>query len=358
LWARLTGAGVLACVAGISAAGGVASGAQSRLVSMQAAATGHFVQPVAEAAVNGAIFVVNEGGGFVTELKLNASTQATFVRKLQGGAYGFSTPDAVVADGGNLYVVDRGAANGTGAAVSEIAASTGGAVRIVRGSTYHFSSPDAIIADGPYLFVLNAGGSITEITTSGKLVRVISGISYRFDDPVAAVLAKGGLWVVNRTNYSLTEVSASNGNLVRRIATTPTNGLSAPDGVTFDGMNLWVANYGNSTLSEFNAVSGTFVANRTNSRGYGLTNPGPMTFGGKFVYVVSPPGSSPMVTGIVPSNGNMWFWMCNTNYNFKFTNPKAIIAAGGYLFVANEGSNTVTQMNAVTGVLVGQGPIT
>jgi hypothetical protein len=360
-YARLAGAGALACLTAVTAAGGVASGAAGRTAGLRPVAGGHFASPVAEAAVNGSVFVVNEaGGGSVTQLKVNPTgAQATVERVLHGPNYGFSTPDAATVDGNDLYVVDRGAANGAGAGagVSDLSVRTGNHVRVVRGPAYKFSSPDAVVADGAYLLVLNAGGSITEITTLGKLVRVIAGSKYGFDDPVAAVMAKGGLWVVNAKNNSLTEVNPANGNLVNRVATTPTNGLVTPDGITFDGTNLWVANSGNNTLSEFNGVSGKFVANRTNNLGYGMTNPGPMTFGGTYVYVVSPPGSSPMVTGIVPSTAALHFWMCNTNYPFHFTNPQAIIAAGGYLFVANQGSSTVTQMNAISGVLVGSGPI-
>lgn len=343
-------------VAAVSAASFAAGGLGS--ASASATVTPHFAEPVAEAVVGQTVFVVNQGaGGYLSKLTILAAHQAIFAGLLQSKNYGFSTPDAVVSDGPDLFVVSRGAPGGAGAGVSEIAATTGAMVRIVHGGNFGFSSPDAIVADGPDLFVVNGGGSISEITTSGTLVRVIRGATYKFAHPVAAVLAKGGLWVVNAAGSSLTEVNAANGRFVSRVATTPQNGLYTPDGITFDGTNLWVANSHNNTLSEFNAVTGSFVANRTNSLGYGLTNPGPMTFGGRYVYVVSPPGSSPMVTGIVPTSAQMHFWMCNTNYNFQFTNPQAIVAAGGYLFVANEGSNTVTQMNAGSGVLVGKGPI-
>lgn len=79
---------------------------------------------------------------------------------------------------------------------------------------------------------------------------------------------------------------------------------------------------------------------------------GPITYGNGYVFAVSPPGSSPMVSQITPSPASANWMMCNTNGPYLFNNPEALVVAGSDLWVVNEGGNSLTEMDTVTGNLI------
>ena len=59
--------------------------------------------------------------------------------------------------------------NAGGDSVTELSASTGALVRVISGSSYKFDSPDALAADGGDLFVANYDGdSVTELSASSQ----------------------------------------------------------------------------------------------------------------------------------------------------------------------------------------------
>lgn len=57
--------------------------------------------------------------------------------------------------------------NAGGDSVTELSASSGALVRVISGSRYNFDFPEAIAADGGELFVVNLGGdSVTSFAAS------------------------------------------------------------------------------------------------------------------------------------------------------------------------------------------------
>ena len=84
-----------------------------------------------------------------------------------------------------------------------------------------------------------------------------------------------------------------------------------------------------------------------------LPTPAPITSGDGYVFTASPPGASPMVTQITASTGSVNWMMCNTNAAYLFNNPQALVVAGSDLWVVNEGGNSLTEMDADSGALLG-----
>lgn len=348
-------AGLLAVAFTASLAGaGAASGAPAHAPGAvhPASLTSSFSQPVGEAAVGSDLYVANWQGNSVTEVD---TVHRTVIQVISGAAFRFDRPAAIVADGPDLFVASRGGR------VTAFAAGTGRITKplwAVYGPPYMLMTPSAIVADGPDVFVVDAGGMLTEISTAkGTLVKVISGKVCGFDDPTAAVLAGGDLWVTNEKGNSVTAVQVNVPSPVCVVNLGgPTYGLSAPAGIAFDKAHVWLADSGSNSVTEIMVSTHKVVQQLTSSQ-YGLTSPAPILFGGKYVYVASPPGGSPMVTAILPSGGVFEWMMCNTNYHFQFDNPQALIVVGPNIWVANEGGNSLTELNALSGILVGSGPI-
>ena len=72
-------------------------------------------------------------------------------------------------DGPDLFVANSGTDNTDNdvGSVTELDASTGALVRVISGSAYQFNDPSAMVLDGRDLFVANrGGGSVTELNGS------------------------------------------------------------------------------------------------------------------------------------------------------------------------------------------------
>ena len=146
-----------------------------------------------------------------------------------------------------------------------------------------------------------------------------------------------------------------------RVLSAPTYGFDQPTGAAAHGRDVFVTNTAGDTITELSSPSGSKVQIVPNLDGY-LPTPGPVTFGDGYVFTVSPPGGSPMVTQVVPGNPATAPWMiCNTNGNYYFSNPEALVVHGTDLWVVNEGgpgsptqgAGSLTEMNTDSGALLG-----
>ena len=297
--------------------------------------------PTGITAVGPDLFVTNGGNSTVTEV--DAGTGAR-VATISGRRVHLSGPTAIVGVGGDLFV-----ANGAGNSVTELRASDRKHIRTIKGARYHFSHPVALASSGSDLFVLNAAGSVTEVsTTSGRLLGVASGAADGFDVPTGLTVAAGRVFVTNSASNSVTVLSASTRALVT-VLSDPSFGFSTPMGVAFDGTNVWVTNQGDESVTELspNTLGALNVLVSGN-----LPMVGPITYGDGYVFTVSPPGSSPMVSQIVPSPAAVTWMMCNTNGPYLFNDPESIAVDGSNVWVANKGGNSLTEMDADSGALI------
>ena len=243
-------------------------------------------------------FVANGAGDSVTEF---GAADRTAVHVIAGPQFQFSDPIALTADPNELFVLSA-----TGA-ITGVSPTTGGLLGVAAGPQYGFRAPSSIAVSGSDLFVTNSAGNSVSVIDAGTLglIKLLKGPQYRFHTPTAAVIHGGDLWVTNRTSDSVTQLSASTGNLVR------------------------------------------VIVDHTN-----LPTPGPITAGDGYVFTLSPPGVSPMVSQIDPAKGKVNWMMCNGNGPYLFANPQAVAVAGSNLWVVNKDSNSLTEMDTDTGDLI------
>jgi YVTN family beta-propeller protein len=279
----------------------------------------------------------------VTEV--SASTGA-FVAGISARRYKFQHPSAIVAVGADLFV-----ANAAGNSISELSALDLRHLRTIRRPKYHFSDPMALAPFGQDLFVLNGSGSVTEIAAgSGALIGTASGVAYGFHAPTGLAVANGLVFVADSASNTVTVINAQTRALVR-ILSGPSYGFSIPIGVAFDGSDVWVTNQSADSVTEISAT--TLEAVKVLQDTTNLPNIGPITFGDGYVFTLSPPGWSPMVSQIQISPSPTVEWMmCNTNGPYLFNNPQAAVVNGTNLWIVNEGGNSLTEMDTDSGALI------
>jgi hypothetical protein len=300
-----------------------------------------FDAPNSVALVGDDLFVTNVENNSVTEV---TASDGSYVATISGTRYGFDTPAAIVAVGNDLFV-----ANSAGNSVTEFRAAGHKHIRTIHGPTYDFDDPIALAPSGQDLYVLSSAGSVTEIATrTGALVGTASGPAFGFDVPTGLAVADGDVFVANSGANTVTVLSAENESFVASLSGS-TFDFSTPTGVAFDGTNVWVTNEGGQSVTEF---SPTTLDELNVLVSGNLPLVGPIAYGDGYVYTVSPPGWSPMVTQITPSPATVNWMMCNTNAAYGFNDPQALVVAGANLWIVNEGGNSLTEMDTVSGDLI------
>jgi hypothetical protein len=135
------------------------------------------------------------------------------------------------------------------------------------------STPSSIATDANgAVWVTNKGNaSVTELSNAGVAVSGTNGFTAGgFNAPAAiAIDGSGNAWVANHGNNSITELSSmgTSGTVYTG------NGLNAPGSIAIDGSgNVWVGNTGASTVSAFTSSGG--VLGESPFSGAGTTTPG------------------------------------------------------------------------------------
>ncbi len=294
--------------------------------------------PIAASTVGSDLFVANEGGNSVTEV--NASSGA-HIATIAGSSFGLDQPTAIISDGPDLFV-----ANGASNTVTEIDAPNRSLVRTISG----FSDPVAMAAGTAHLYVLNGTGSVTEVSArTGRLLGVASGNQFGFSTPVGIAVAGNNLFVTNKSANSVTKINDGSMTLVS-ILQGPGYRFSKPMGAAVLGSDLWVTNQAGDSVTEIATDTDKVVrvvVDHTN-----LPTPGPIAVGDEYVFTISPPGDSPMVSQITSKDGAVAWMMCNNNGAYLFNNPQSAVVAGSSLWVLSKGGDSLTQMNTDSGALI------
>jgi hypothetical protein len=131
-------------------------------------------------------------------------------------------------------------------------------------------------------------------------VKVLKGGAYRFDGPLAITSDGVHVWVANERTSSLTEVNAKTGAFVTFIKG-KNFGLDVVTGIASNGSDIWVTSLGTSATT----------------------------------------GNS--VTEIDPSSATGPVGVFRGS-KYGFDEPNAITYIGGRVWVANNGSNTMTEL--------------
>jgi hypothetical protein len=240
-------------------------------------------------------------------------------------------------------------ANGAGDSVTEINGRTRTLVRTIAGSQFQFSNPIALAVQHGHLYVLSQRDVVTAIgTASGHLIGVASGTQFGFREPSGIAVRGKDLFVTNSGANSVTQIDDRAMTFVRSLRGSA-YGLRRPMGAAINGKDLWITNEAGDSVTEISTKTGVpvrVVVDHTN-----LPTPGPITVGDGYVFTVSPPGNSPMVTQVMP-NGTVPWMMCNTNGPYLFNNPQAAVVSGSNLWVVNKASSSLTEMNTDSGALI------
>jgi outer membrane protein assembly factor BamB len=326
---------------------GLVAVAPANATVARVSATHEFDEPTGLAVASGHLWVANGAGNSVTEI--NPSTGAWLASFVRSSGYGFNRPDAITTSGANLFVANAGGS------VTEMSSRTGTFVRSISGASFRFADPIAIASWGPTVFVLNTGGSsgrgsIIELNArTGGLVRRVSGARFALDDPVAFTVSGRALFVADKGNNAVTEINEANGALIRVVRG---QGLQAPDGIAVSSGRVWVADSASNAATAINASTGAVVATYSDADGaYGFGQPSTVIAARGNVYVMTPFGSSPMVTKVSATAGTPYWYMCNTNGPYYFSLLSAFAVSGNDLWVASRsGANSQTP-GAATGSL-------
>lgn len=308
-----------------------------------------FDTPTSIAAVGTTLFVTNSASNSVSEID---ATSGAHVGYLTGSPYNFNAPSAILLAHGALWV-----ANASGNSVTELSNSG-----TYLGTTTGISDPVALAATPSTLYVLQANGGVTSIHTATARVANTYTATISGEGSTGIAVSGGKVFVANHAGNTVTVLNASTLRL-DTILSNASYKFNAPTGVTAQGKNIWVTEQGSSSITELSA--GSLQVVQVIDSEY-LPDVGAVTYGDGYVFTVSPPGTSPMVSQITPTlksdpnaDNDVNWMMCNTNAAYYFDNPQALAVVGNDLWVVNEGGtpgvvggNSLTEMSASSGALI------
>ncbi|HEY3907324.1 MAG TPA: hypothetical protein VGM14_25700 [Streptosporangiaceae bacterium] len=201
--------------------------------------------------------------------------------------------------------------------------------QVITGASFGFDSPDSVTAASGQLWVTNPkGNSVTEISdTDGALMRGIAGSKYGFSAPVAATTNENQVWVANLDGDSVTEIN-----------------------VAVSSGHLWVASKSNCTVSELNASDGSLIRNREICSDPSDGSPEEIISDAAHVWITIS-GSRVLndsggVTELDTTDGSFVRQISDDGDGFSFISPfpAGLTEAGGHVWVANPGGKTVTKL--------------
>jgi hypothetical protein len=169
-----------------------------------------------------------------------------------------------------------------------------------------------------------------------------------FDYPSGLAFAGGELWVANEHGNSVSEINPANGAWIASLTSGP-YGIDAPTAIAANGPDVFVANSVKS-ISEINANTRQLVRIVFGSE-YRFSKPVAITVAEGRVLVLNAGTSAGSITEFGAQNGLLIRNISGAR--FAFDEPSAFTTSGQNIYVADKGNNSVTEVNMVTGRLVG-----
>jgi serine/threonine-protein kinase len=242
----------------------------------------------------------------------------------------------------------------TSAAASPAATPTSGNIVAVRvladdkaGGKYGLSQPAEVADDGTHIWVSSSfTNTVTELSASdGAFIRKLAGGSYGFNSPDTIAADSAHVWVTNGGDNSVTELSASDGAFVRKLAG-GSYGFNFPfgAGVADDGSHVWVVNTGSNSVTELAASDGAFIRYLAGGS-YGFSSPFGIALAGGHVWV-SNGGGQNSVTELNASDGS---WIRTVAGG---SNVTGIGSDGSHVWVINDNTgvlDSLTELSASDG---------
>jgi hypothetical protein len=206
---------------------------------------------------------------------------------------------------------------------------------------------------GSHLWVTNqAGNSVTELETSnGSWIRTLHAHSYGFDQPTAIVKSGSDLFVANASG-SVTELRATDGDLVRTIAG-KRYGFADPVAIAASDDTIVVLNAGDPTgspivdgsLTEIDAASGALVG-QASGKAFAFDDPVALAVSGANAFVADEGNDS--VTEVDTSTRALVRLIVGAG----LSGPDGIAVAGHDVWVADSATSAVTEIAAATGHVI------
>jgi outer membrane protein assembly factor BamB len=221
------------------------------------------------------------------------------------------------------------------------------------GRPLEFDAPSGLAFGGGHLWVTNlAGDSVTEIDPSTRRwVKTFEGGRYGFNRPTAIASTGSDLFVANQAG-SVTEMQARTGAPIRSIAG-PSFGFTEPIGIAISGDTVLVLNAGRpsatpavpGSISEVDALTGRLIR-RVSGKSFGLDDPVALTTAGPDVFVADKGSNS--VTEVRVATGRLVRVVANEGLSA----PDGIAVAEGHVWVADSKTDATTEIDASTGEVV------
>jgi hypothetical protein len=196
-------------------------------------------------------------------------------------------------------------------------------------------APGNIAFDGTNLWVTDFSSGSNSVTEMRASDGATLGTFPVGNHPTFATFDGANVWVTNQSDNTVTKLRASDGSTLGTFAVGKT-----PAGTAFDGANIWVANAVDNTVTKLRASDGanlgTFAAG---------SEPATLVFDGAKVWVVSASGS--YVTELRASDG------ANLGSFLVAPNPFGIAFDGANIWVVSSSSSGfLTKLRASDGGLV------
>jgi hypothetical protein len=221
-------------------------------------------------------------------------------------------------------------------------------------SALEFDSPSGLIAAGGHLWLTNlAGNSVTEVDpSSGAWIRSFRGAGYGFDGPTAITASGPDLFVANAAGF-IVEMRADDGGFVRNIAGSQYD-LVDPVAIADSGDTVLVLNAGRpsaspavpGSITEIDAATGALLRT-VSGPGFAFDDPAALTVSGPDVFVADKGSNS--VTEVSTATGGLVHVIADKGLSA----PDGITVGDGHVWVANGSGNSATEIDAVTGAVTG-----
>jgi outer membrane protein assembly factor BamB len=263
------------------------------------------------------------------------------------GRYALSTPDAIAAIDGRVWVANEGNPSKIGDTLVAFNAATGSFVRQVKSLT--LAAPRVLTACGGHLWLGTGYGSVVELDGStGRVLRTLVARNLRIASVQSFTCSGKDLWVVHtslrRRHNSTTvhEYSATNAVLVRTLAIPGSPSEFANEIAVVNG-EVWVTSSGTDAATVLDESTGAIV--RTYPSAGALEGAGAEFVHGADLFVAV----FHAVVELDASSGAVVRVLRSAAYRLDL--PVAFVADGQDLYVVNT-TNSVTELSMRTGALL------
>ncbi len=249
-----------------------------------------------------------------------------------GASANFNNPTGITSDSSHLYIADSNnhkirKVDSVGT-VSTFAGNGTAGNSDGTGLISSLSYPRGIATDGTYLYISESasgtgGNRIKRIRIATGATETIAGdnssvnpaggyvdgfgIAAKFNEPAGLALSGGILYIAEKLGNRIRKLDLS----TKEVTTLSSAGsLNSPEGIVLVGTNLYVANYGAHTILRVDSTS----------------------------------GAQTVFAGTTGSSGNI----DAIGTNAKFGNPNGIATDGSFLYVADQGTHYIRQIEIAT----------